>query len=118
MCTKIFAIALIIITSSAHAASTANETAAATSIWVVKNDQAKSCEKGSGIALSAMEKELKLAGIKVLQKKKIHDGKMHIEMCGAEKGTKNGYLIGKKDADKAVKGLGFQPVQSPLDMQH
>ena len=79
------------------------------SIWVGKSDEAKSCAKEKGIALDVMANQLQTADIKILAKKKISDGKMRIQMCGADKGDFNGFLIARKDADKA-KNIGFKPM--------
>lgn len=76
-------------------------------VWVGKSDEAKSCESDGGIELYTMENDLKTAGVKVLDKKKFHDNKMRIQMCGADKGTWNGFRISKKDVDKA-KTKGFE----------
>ncbi len=79
------------------------------SVWVGKSDGAKSCAKEKGISLDVMAAQLQSVDIKILAKKKISDGKMRIQMCGADKGDFNGFLIARKDADKA-KALGFNAV--------
>ena len=79
------------------------------SVWVGKSDDAKSCAKEKGINLDVMAAELQGADIKVLAKKKVSDGKMRIQSCGADKGDLNGFLIARKDVDKA-KTIGFKPV--------
>jgi hypothetical protein len=81
----------------------------ADSVWVGKSDESKSCGTERPVALDAMEAELLHADIKIFAKKKLHDTKMRIQMCGIDKGDLNGFLIAKKDLDKAV-GLGFKPV--------
>lgn len=79
------------------------------SVWVGKSDKAISCAKQRGIDVDDMAKELIGGQVQVLAKKKLHDSKMRIQMCGVDKGDMNGYLISKKDLDKA-KELGFSPV--------
>lgn len=83
-------------------------------IWVGKSDEAKSCEKNKGIEIDQMESDLKGAGIVVLNKKKIHDDKMRIQMCGTDKGTLNGYQIDKKYLEKAI-SLGFKSVGTNIN---
>lgn len=108
----ILTIALIYAVSSwgmgKKALTTSSETPDSTTQWVGKSDAAKSCEK-SAISLDTMANELKKKDVQVFAKKKVHDGKMRIQMCGADKGDMNGFLISKKDLEKA-KSLGFEPV--------
>jgi hypothetical protein len=78
-------------------------------VWVGKPDEAKSCAKERGIPLDTMASTLESNGIKVLSRKKVPDGKMRIQMCGADKGDQNGFQIARKDLDKA-RDLGFKPV--------
>lgn len=80
--------------------------------WVGKSDLAKSCEKTRGVSIDIMSDELSKAGIKTYAKRKLHDGMMRIQMCGADKGDMNGFLIEKKDLD-AAKALGFTPAPAP-----
>lgn len=79
-------------------------------VWIGKPDEATSCGVGSGIELDAMANQLKASGIKVMEKRKIHDSKARIAMCGIDKGTMNGFLIPKSDAAKAS-SLGFKILQ-------
>lgn len=83
----------------------------ADSVWVGKSDKAKSCAKERGIDIDSMGKELQTKGIKILARKKIPDGKVRIQMCGVDKGDMNGYLVAKKDVEKA-KELGYQQLPS------
>lgn len=76
-------------------------------VWVGKSDEAKSCDKDKGIELDKMEIDLKNSGVTILNKKKVHDDQMRIQMCGADKGTMNGFQIDKKFLDKATQ-LGFK----------
>lgn len=84
-------------------------TVQADTVWVGKTDKAMSCAKERGVDIDDMAKELTTGKIQVLAKKKLHDGQMRIQMCGVDKGDMNGYLISKKDLEKA-KELGFEPV--------
>lgn len=79
------------------------------SIWVGKSDEAKLCAKEKGISLDQAAKTLVASEIKIFAKKKVPDGKMRIQMCGSDKGDMNGFLIARKDIEKA-KELGFRPV--------
>jgi hypothetical protein len=79
-------------------------------IWVGKSDSAQSCNVNSGISLDKMGADLNRAGIKYVEHKKMPDDKMHIQMCGADKGTMNIYSISKDDLPKAL-GLGFAEVK-------
>ena len=83
-------------------------------LWVGKSDQAKMCAKERGIDADLMAAGLKKANIQIASKKKLHDTKMRIQECGTDKGDMNGFLISKRDLDKA-KELGFTPVSSPSD---
>jgi hypothetical protein len=78
------------------------------SVWVGKSDGSKSCEKDA-VSLDASARELKGAEVKILAKKKLHDGKMRIQSCGADKGTLNGFLIPKSDLEKA-QHAGYDPI--------
>lgn len=81
-------------------------------VWVGKSDQAKSCEKNRGLEIDQMGAALEANGVKVYAKRKLHDGKMRIQMCGIDKGDMNGFLIAKKDLEKAT-SQGFQAVPAP-----
>ena len=82
-------------------------TAPAGSLWIGKSDQSTSCNTQKALSLEETAKELKTAGIKYSKQKKVYDNKMHIAMCGADKGIKNSYLISAQDETKAV-SLGFE----------
>lgn len=84
--------------------------------WVSKTDEAKSC--GTGISLETMGRQLQRAKVSVKEKKKISDGKAHIQMCGAAKGDSNAFLIPKKDLSKAER-LGFKtlPIASKAEQK-
>ena len=73
-------------------------------VFVVKSDNSKQCESGSGITLEAMAKELK--DIKVYSKSKQDDGKMYAAVCGGKTGRLNMFEISQKDLPAAQK-LGF-----------
>jgi hypothetical protein len=87
--------------------------AEANQVWVGKSDQATSCNTNPGISLDAMATELAQAGIKSFDKQKFHDSQLHIQMCGADKGTMNVYLIEKTQLQKAV-SLGFSEIKPGL----
>lgn len=79
-------------------------------VWVKRSDGALSCAMEKAQALEEGRKELNSAQVKVLDAQKTHDGKMHIQMCGAPAGSENSYLILKRDLNKAL-ALGFKEVQ-------
>lgn len=81
-------------------------------MWVQKPDGSKSCQPESGTSLDKDAQSLASKGVKVLEKKKGSDGKMHIQSCGAATGKTNAFRIPKKDEAKA-KAAGFAPVKSP-----
>jgi hypothetical protein len=77
------------------------------SIWVGKTDDAKSCGTAKPVTLDQAAADFAATNIQFFQKKKIHDGKMRIQMCGTDKGDMNGFLISKKDLQRA-EALGFK----------
>ncbi len=79
------------------------------SVWVTKPDQALSCEPQSGESLTQGSDELKSAKIPILDSQKGSDNKMHIQVCGASKGSMNSYLIPKKNLKDAI-ALGYQEI--------
>ena len=78
---------------------------AQTTVKVFKYDGSKQCGQAGGTDLSSMEKQLK--GIKVHSREKLSDGKMRIQMCGADTGQANVYEIPAPDL-KAAQKAGFQ----------
>src|SRR4051794_34121897 len=78
-------------------------------IWVGKNDQARSCSKGSDISLDEARKALEEASIHVHGEKKIHDKNPRIQTCGVNRGDSNAFQILKADQEKAVEA-GFKLV--------
>ena len=76
-------------------------------VWIVKADEARSCMKASGVTLDLMAKDLMDGGVHVVAKQKVHDNKMRIQSCGADKGTLNAFLIDKRDLEKAL-AQGFK----------
>lgn len=80
---------------------------ASSTVWVSKPDGSKQCQQEGIVALTAMQKELTEAGIKVLGMKKENDGKMHMQMCGADTGALNVFEISVADLKKAEE-LKFQ----------
>lgn len=73
-------------------------------VRVFKPDGSKQCE-GGGVELADMEKQLK--GIRIVSREKANDGKMRIQMCGADTGQINVYEIPSGDLAKAQKA-GFK----------
>lgn len=71
-------------------------------VWISKPDGAVSCEPQSGISLTVAAEELKKKGVETLESRKGTDGKMHIQSCGASKGTTNEFLIREQDLNQAV----------------
>ena len=56
--------------------------------------------------LEAGAEDLKKAGVHVVTQRKMGDGQMHMQMCGAPTGISNTYEIPKAELDRALK-LGF-----------
>ena len=106
-CTALFGMAK---TSTTEPMAGGPASPAADLVWIAKADEATSCNAGSGIDIDSMGHSLIQSGVKILQKKKFHDNKMHILSCGADKGALNGYLISKKELPRAL-ALGFKEVQ-------
>ena len=52
------------------------------SIFVFKLDGTNHCESHEGVDLDSMELELSAAGIKVFSKRKGHDGREGLAICG------------------------------------
>ena len=78
-------------------------------VWVGQSDGTESCSPQSGTSLSEASKKLKNAHIKLLDSKKGSALKMHVQMCGASKGTMNFFLIPKSNLAEAL-ALGYQVV--------
>ena len=76
---------------------------------VFKYEGSKQCQPGSGVALEAMQQELAKAGVEVICAHKSHDGRMRIQMCGADTGKMNVFEIPANQLEKA-QGLGFTSV--------
>ncbi len=72
---------------------------------VFKYDGSKQCGEAPGIELEAMKKQLQ--NIRVISQTKLNDGKMHIQMCGADTGQINVYEIPNSELQAALK-LGFK----------
>ncbi|MEW6056148.1 MAG: hypothetical protein AB1540_05990 [Bdellovibrionota bacterium] len=99
--------------STGHGATTTSKQhSTEDTLWVGKSDNAKSCGPEKGISIDIPAQELKTAQIPILAKQKLHDGQMRIQMCGADKGDFNGFLIPKAELEKA-KSLGFSVVPAP-----
>jgi hypothetical protein len=81
------------------------------SVWVLRSDGALSCSPDEGVSLIEGAKKLEDAQIPILESRKGSDGKMHIQMCGASKGSTNAFLIPRKDLPKAI-SIGYQEASS------
>jgi hypothetical protein len=67
--------------------------------WVCKYDGSVQCEQGRARALEVDGKEL--AGIQIFQKEKKRDNLMRIQVCGAQTGQANCFLIRSIDLAQA-----------------
>ncbi|MEA3277237.1 MAG: hypothetical protein U9Q81_18510 [Pseudomonadota bacterium] len=76
-------------------------------VEVYKYDGTMQCGLGHEIPLGEMAKELKAAGIEVLQSRKGTDGLTHISVCGASTGAINVYTI-ERDALPSARELGYR----------
>ena len=74
-------------------------------VKVFKYDGSKQCGQAAGQDVAAMEKQLK--GVTVISRDKANDGKMRIQMCGADTGQANVYEIRAADL-KAAEKAGFK----------
>ena len=83
-------------------------------VWVIKDDGAESCLPQSGVSLTVGAEELKGAHVSVLDSRKGSDKKMHIQMCGALKGTTNSFLIPREHLPAAM-ALGYK--EAPLSVE-
>lgn len=83
----------------------------AKSVWISRPDGAQSCAPESGVSLDKGASELKKADIPVWSKKKGNDGMMHAQMCGADTGTTNAFLI-PRDKLTNAEALGYRELAS------
>lgn len=93
--------------SNADAGGNSSSSSAVDGVWVSRSDGAFSCSADSGQSVDDGSRELKKAGIHVLNSKKSGDGKMHMQMCGAPSGRVNSYLISRTDLTRAA-ALGYR----------
>lgn len=77
------------------------------SVWVYRSAGEQSCEKESGQPMSELIVEMDSIGVNVLESKVEKDGKMHIQMCGADTGKLNYIRVTKENAFKLV-NRGFK----------
>jgi hypothetical protein len=85
-------------------------------VWVMRSDGAQSCSTEPGRSLAESALDLETEKIPILESIKGADGAMHIQMCGALKGSVNAYRIPKKYLSKAQK-IGFQLMnRDPLNV--
>lgn len=78
-------------------------------IKVFKYEGSKQCEPGSGVSLETMQQALAKAGVNVICAHRGHDGRMRIQMCGADTGKMNLFVI-PGDQLQQAKALGFSAV--------
>lgn len=76
---------------------------------VFKYEGSKQCQQGSGVALEIMQRDLVEAGVDVICAHRGHDGRMRIQMCGADTGKMNLFVIPGEQLPKA-QALGFSSV--------
>ena len=62
-------------------------------IWVVKPDGSKSCAVKRGITAKRAASVLKRKGLQVIRFRKAHDGKMRMQVCGADTGNQVELLV-------------------------
>jgi len=75
--------------------------------FVYKPDGSMHCDSARGISLEAMAQELIRNGISIYARRKSHDGREGIAVCGKPTGGINVYEISKSDLSRALQ-LGFQ----------
>ncbi len=80
-------------------------------VWITKPDGAQSCAPESGMSLTQGAEELRKAKVTVFDSKKGTDGQMHIQMCGAESGSTNLFLISRENLGVAI-SLGYQEMKT------
>ncbi|OFZ69941.1 MAG: hypothetical protein A3K03_06795 [Bdellovibrionales bacterium RIFOXYD1_FULL_44_7] len=76
-------------------------------VWISKSDGALSCGEREGQTLEEGVRGLAKENIEALELRKINDGKMRIQMCGALVGSENSYKIKKSDRTRAI-ALGYK----------
>ena len=75
--------------------------------YVYKLDGSRHCDKSPGISLDIMANELIDSGIAVSARRKSHDGREGIAVCGKPTGSINVYRIAGSDLARALES-GFQ----------
>lgn len=58
-------------------------------VWVYRMDGSKSCGVKKGLSLVEAEKELRARGVNIFKRRKRHDGKMRMMVCGSDTGIQN-----------------------------
>lgn len=76
-------------------------------VLVYKPDGTLHCEATEGVSLDAMAEELVQSGISVHARRKSHDGREGIAVCGSPTGGINVYEIAASDLPRALE-LGFR----------
>ena len=69
-------------------------------VMVAKSDGSTQCGMSPGQSLAVMKKEL--TGLQIISQKKVHDGMMRVQVCGAGTGMLNVYEIQRADISKAL----------------
>ena len=85
----------------------AEDTSAASTLFVFKPDGTIHCNKSPGMTLDRIGQELSSAGIKVFSSRKGYDGREGIALCGTPTGQINVYEIASSDVFEALR-LGFK----------
>ena len=99
------------------APATAQQSGAADTAYVYKPDDTRHCDTSPGIPLDSMAQELIRSGIAVYTRRKSHDGREGVALCGKPTGSINVYEIAESDLARALE-LGFQHLdQSWFDPQ-
>lgn len=75
--------------------------------YVYKPDGTLHCDPSPEVTLESMAEELIRSGIRVRTRRKSHDGREGVAVCGNPTGSINVYEIDATDLPKAL-GLGFQ----------
>jgi hypothetical protein len=75
--------------------------------YVYKPDGTRHCDASPEVSLDSMAEELIRSGIPVHMRRKSHDGREGVAVCGNPTGSINVYEIGESDVPKALE-LGFR----------
>jgi len=78
--------------------------------YVYKPDGTRHCDETAGVAIESMAQELVRAGISVHTRRKSHDGREGIAVCGSPTGSINVFEIEASDVPRAIE-LGFRRLE-------